>query len=175
MRREAGAMILVLVCFLSKSPNIIGDCQRKNENASVPEETAPPIDQVELEPSRSGFVWKKSEYGADKSYSEAIAAGHEPPFINQQGTSNRSTESHSPHTDPVQSLPLDFCNHPLAFLSTAAPDSLVLLPGIGPVIAERIANAASGKRPFTRWEDLLAIKGIGPKKLENLKRIANQR
>jgi DNA uptake protein ComE-like DNA-binding protein len=49
----------------------------------------------------------------------------------------------------------------------------VFLPGVGPVIAERIANAAGGQRRFIRWEDLLSVKGIGPKKLQMLKQIAN--
>jgi competence protein ComEA len=57
-------------------------------------------------------------------------------------------------------------------LSTADPESLTALPGIGPVIAERIAKAARGKGPFTHWDDLLAVKGIGPKKMEKLKRFA---
>jgi DNA uptake protein ComE-like DNA-binding protein len=33
-------------------------------------------------------------------------------------------------------------------------------------------NARTGKRPFIRWEDLLAIKGIGPKTIERLKKLA---
>jgi len=68
-------------------------------------------------------------------------------------------------------LPPAFTQAPLEFLSTASVDSLVLLPGIGPVIAERIASARSDKRLFTRWEDLLQVRGIGPKKLEQLRRL----
>jgi competence protein ComEA len=59
------------------------------------------------------------------------------------------------------------------FLSRAPADSLVLLPGIGPVLAERIAGARTGKRSFTRWDDLLGIKGIGPKTIERLKKLAD--
>jgi competence protein ComEA len=70
-------------------------------------------------------------------------------------------------------VPLDFRREPLLFLSTAPKDSLVLLPGIGPVLAERIASARTGKRSFTRWDDLLVIKGIGPKTIERLKRLAD--
>jgi competence protein ComEA len=64
--------------------------------------------------------------------------------------------------------------NPFDFLSNAPVDSLVLLPGVGPVIAERIANARTGKRSFTRWEDLLAIRGIGQKKLDRLRRLAHE-
>ena len=60
----------------------------------------------------------------------------------------------------------------LFFFSTAPRDSLILLPGIGPVLADRIINARNGKRLFDTWDDLRAIKGIGPKKVEKLKRLA---
>ena len=66
-------------------------------------------------------------------------------------------------------VPLSFTLHPLIFLSTAPADSLTLLKGIGPVLAERIIETRNGKGPFTSWADLLAVKGIGPKKLEMLK------
>jgi predicted flap endonuclease-1-like 5' DNA nuclease len=68
--------------------------------------------------------------------------------------------------------PPDFLRNPLVFLSSAPKDSLVLLPGVGPVIADRIIGARTGKRSFTKWEDLLAVKGIGPKTLERMKRLA---
>ena len=70
-------------------------------------------------------------------------------------------------------VPLSYRRNPLAFLSLAPTDSLRLLPGIGPVIAERVAVARSGQRSFTTWQDLLAVKGIGPKTLERLKQAAD--
>ena len=70
------------------------------------------------------------------------------------------------------SVPQSYLENPLAFLSLAPTDSLQLLPGIGPVIAERVAVTRSGQRSFTKWEDLLAVKGIGPKTLERLKQAA---
>ena len=70
------------------------------------------------------------------------------------------------------SVPRSYLENPLAFLSLAPTDSLQLLPGIGPVIAERVAVTRSGQRSFTKWEDLLSVKGIGPKTLERLKRAA---
>jgi len=76
-------------------------------------------------------------------------------------------------SDHVSKAPARYLSNPLEFLSTAPVDSLVLLPGIGPVIAERIADARTGKRSFTSWEDLMAVRGIGPKKLDRLKRLAH--
>lgn len=74
----------------------------------------------------------------------------------------------------TDSIPLDYKRNPFVFFSSAPKDSLVLLPGVGPVLAERIINARTGKRSFTRWDDLLAIKGIGPKTVERLKRLAGE-
>ena len=72
-----------------------------------------------------------------------------------------------------QGITTDYIRTPLEFLSTAPVDSLVLLSGIGPVLADRIVGARNGKRSFTRWEDLLVVKGIGPKTLDRLKRLAD--
>jgi len=83
------------------------------------------------------------------------------------------SDLHRVKTPPDKnSGPLSYRENPLAFLSLAPTDSLQLLPGIGPVIAERIAIARSGQRSFTTWEDLLSVKGIGPKTLERLKQAA---
>jgi predicted flap endonuclease-1-like 5' DNA nuclease len=79
----------------------------------------------------------------------------------------------TPRQNPRAAAPVGYLADPLEFLSNAPVDSLVLLPGIGPVIAERIANTRTGKRSFTRWEDLLAVRGIGEKKLDRLKRLAH--
>ena len=76
----------------------------------------------------------------------------------------RTTKKH-------RDIPADFIKNPLVFFSTAPTDSLVLLPGIGPVLAERILGVRTGKRSFTRWDDLLVVKGIGPKTLDRLKRL----
>ncbi|MBR9976120.1 MAG: helix-hairpin-helix domain-containing protein [Bacteroidetes bacterium] len=61
-------------------------------------------------------------------------------------------------------------------LSTAsidinAADARVLdrLPGIGPAMAKRIVEYRDRSGPFGRAEDLLKVKGIGPKKFEQLR------
>ncbi len=43
------------------------------------------------------------------------------------------------------------------------------LPGVGPVIAERIVAYRKANGPFQNVEDLLAVEGIGPKKLEAMR------
>jgi competence protein ComEA len=65
-------------------------------------------------------------------------------------------------------VPPAFAAHPLLFLSTAPVDTLQLLPGIGPVLADRIAQARGATERFTAWEQLRAVRGIGPKTIEKL-------
>lgn len=71
-----------------------------------------------------------------------------------------------------QQLPPRFLEEPLVFFSTAPPESLALLPGIGPVLAARIRDCRGGKRPFEDWDDLLRVKGIGEKTVARFKRLA---
>jgi hypothetical protein len=79
-------------------------------------------------------------------------------------------------TAPVSDkLPSRFLQHPLEFFSTAPPESLVLLPGIGPVLAARICDARGGKRLFTTWDDLLQVRGIGQKTISKFRRLADER
>jgi Helix-hairpin-helix motif len=61
------------------------------------------------------------------------------------------------------SPPRSFHDDPLGFLSTAPADSLDLLPGIGPVLARRIIEARRARGSFTSWNDVLAVRGIGPR------------
>ncbi len=72
----------------------------------------------------------------------------EPP----QMTSPRSVEP----TRPAR--PLD--------LNRASPEDLMDLPGVGPVLADRIVAL----RPFASVEGLTRVRGIGPKTLEGLRR-----
>ncbi len=53
--------------------------------------------------------------------------------------------------------------------NTASSNELQTLSGIGPVIARRIIVHRNTHGPFTTPDDLLNVKGIGPKKLEKIK------
>ncbi len=54
-------------------------------------------------------------------------------------------------------------------LNTATLSQLNSLPGIGPVIAERILELREKSGPFKRIEDLMNVRGIGEKKFLKLK------
>ncbi|MGA0863631.1 MAG: helix-hairpin-helix domain-containing protein [Ilumatobacteraceae bacterium] len=54
-------------------------------------------------------------------------------------------------------------------LNSAGVDQLDTLPGIGPATAKAIVSHRTRKGPFSRVEDLLAIDGIGQKKLDAIR------
>lgn len=53
-------------------------------------------------------------------------------------------------------------------INTAGVSELDGLPGIGPVLAQRIVDWRTENGPFQTAEDLLQVEGIGPATLENL-------
>ncbi len=54
-------------------------------------------------------------------------------------------------------------------INTATLEQLTALPGIGPVTAGKIIAHRSENGPFESTEDLLAVNGIGPKKLARIR------
>src|ERR1700675_2959555 len=59
--------------------------------------------------------------------------------------------------------------HPVN-LNTANAQELQQVPGIGPATANKILKMRKSYGPFKRVDDLRAIKGIGPKRLEKMRK-----
>jgi competence protein ComEA len=59
--------------------------------------------------------------------------------------------------------------HPIN-INTATATDLQQVPGIGPSTAQKILDTRKSYGVFKSVDDLLAIKGIGPKKLEKMRR-----
>ncbi len=57
----------------------------------------------------------------------------------------------------------------LVNLNTATKEELQTLPGVGPAVAQRIVEYRAKFGPFKSVDELLEIRGIGPKKLEKIK------
>jgi competence protein ComEA len=54
-------------------------------------------------------------------------------------------------------------------VNTASAADLEALPGVGPVLAQRIIEYRQSRGPFQKIDDLLSVHGIGRKKLAQLK------
>ncbi|MFI6734525.1 helix-hairpin-helix domain-containing protein [Nonomuraea sp. NPDC050451] len=77
------------------------------------------------------------------------------------GTTGQATQAHaSPIADPATTV-LD--------LNSATTDQLEQLPGVGEVLAARIAEFRDTHGGFTTVEQLREVTGIGPRKYDELK------
>jgi competence ComEA-like helix-hairpin-helix protein len=55
-------------------------------------------------------------------------------------------------------------------LNTATSEQLQLVPGIGPVTADKILQMRKSCGAFKSVDDLRAVRGIGPKRLEKMRK-----
>lgn len=72
-----------------------------------------------------------------------------------------------PAAAPAASAP-DAGIQKLVNVNTASAEELQLLPGIGPVMAQRLIEDRAANGPYKSPADLDRVKGIGPKTLEKL-------
>jgi competence ComEA-like helix-hairpin-helix protein len=55
-------------------------------------------------------------------------------------------------------------------INAATSEELQLVPGMGPSTAEKILQMRKSYGPFKSADDLLAIRGLGPKRLEKMRK-----
>lgn len=58
-------------------------------------------------------------------------------------------------------------------VNAAPAESLTMLPGIGPVLAERIVADREANGPFRSLDELDRVRGIGPRTIEKLRPLAS--
>ncbi len=79
-----------------------------------------------------------------------------PPGSSSTAPGTTSNPSTAPSGSPVN-------------LNTATLDQLDALPGVGPVLAQRILDYRTQNGPFTTIDQLQEVPGVGPKKFDSLK------
>ncbi|HEX5131988.1 MAG TPA: helix-hairpin-helix domain-containing protein [Candidatus Krumholzibacteria bacterium] len=111
-----------------------------------------------------------------------LGGGHLVAFIDGRGGSPPPVVFVSPPAWSVARVPppprdpplAAFRSAPFAFLSRAPVDSLVMLPGIGPVLAARIVADRAARGPFTTWSEVDRVRGIGPAAIRRLSQAAGR-
>lgn len=108
--------------------------------------------------------------GAPKGAELVIARSANLPF-----EAEPAAETVAPATAP-QALPVEAAAiaEGLAFINRASVNELQSLPGVGEVLARRIAEHRSSNGPFTRLDQLMNVNGIGAAKLEDIDRHLRQ-
>ena len=54
-------------------------------------------------------------------------------------------------------------------LNQATSEELEVIPGLGPILSQKIIEYREAKGSFRKLEDLMQVSGIGPKKFEQIK------
>ncbi|MEW6509337.1 MAG: helix-hairpin-helix domain-containing protein [Bacteroidota bacterium] len=112
-------------------------------------------------PAGAVIRWLRSGDGAPGGITPAFtyAQADSEFFARSRASLPDSTRRSSRKTPPRE--PID--------INRAGKEQLLLLPGVGNATADLIVRYRSQHGPFRTVEDLLRVKGIGPKKLEKLR------
>jgi comEA protein len=127
-----------------------------------------PKTQITLSPLKA-YQWVVSGASA---MDEGLPAESEI-VANQEGLEASEDSSRSAHPKKPRkrhhSTKKKPAHPPVLNLNSASLSQLQLLPGIGPKMAQRIVDYRKAQGSFSSPEQVMDVKGIGPKKFEKLK------
>jgi competence protein ComEA len=98
----------------------------------------------------------------------ALASGRDPSRAG--GTGGASQSVRAPALPPSAAGVRALREGESLDLNRAAPGDLLLLPGVGPKLAERIVAERVRRGGYARADELLSVKGIGPATFARMQR-----
>jgi competence ComEA-like helix-hairpin-helix protein len=120
----------------------------------------------------SGLRWYRHAHGAPpnplSSYDYAVADSQFA-ALSRDAPPADSGRTPSARVRPSRGAPRDTLRPSSIDLNRADAGEIMRLPGVGPAIAQEIIRHRTENGPFRSVEDLLEVRGIGPKKLEKIR------
>lgn len=90
--------------------------------------------------------------------------------LNEESVVSDDERDRSFHSDTAHGMQETESQKQCVPVNTATIDELVTLPGIGPVLAERIVSFRQKQGDFTEASDLIKVKGIGEGTVKKIKK-----